>query len=742
MQKYIKSSFLLLSFLLLVSTPLTTSAACLNLTKNLSLGSKGSNVSALQDFLYPKYFTEYNPVGRGTFGKFTQAAVNKFQAEYNIRGAGIVGPVTRAKIKQLSCGGVTTSVNSNQYSYGNSNSNSSLAYCTQGPKICPDGVTLVIGRGASCIYDSCPTVAPKCPTVRYDCPNGGTIGYVGTACFLQTCPTATNNTTDTKTCANGTTVGTYETCKKTCSNGVMISESESCSIFGVITNPITNPTQTCARDAQYCSSNNSYVTRDPVNGCAFSACPATVIPDTIAVCPSGLPRTGDGCLIRCSDGTTALESRGCATSTSSGAPSVPTNVSITAGNGTITATFGTPTNSGGSPITLYMLSCGSTGFGGYSSPLVLTGMNNGTTYSCYVFAINSSGNGARSTTVNVTPNIITNPSSVCSQDTYMCGTVYLNRTLPSCSFVACPTTPNASNSSTTLMTTSGQQTGNGYICARSICTCKDGSLVGFNQRLNCDERPIMNTGAPSKSNTISETATDGTIIPKPDSYRRGDLPTSVVPYSTREIPAHAGENGGGLSVQAYAVDPTPCVGNSIPTITKLWTHNFPFENMGSNRFYMFGIKANEAISYKFVVPMEDSYGSVNTNDGNGYAGTPTSGFVSISKQPCDFNIAKVWNNIDEGPNAPKKVPNSCYQYNVGPGTPISWYNFYGEVKRVNPTGLDNSYSMCPLEKGGTYYYNYRATSLRSATVAEDGCQPNGGDKCGGLMQFSGWKGVR
>lgn len=78
------------------------SAGCSQITGNLYLGTSGSEVSCLQQFLknqgadiYPEGFVT------GNFGSMTNAAVIKFQAKYGISQTGFVGPLTRTKINQI-----------------------------------------------------------------------------------------------------------------------------------------------------------------------------------------------------------------------------------------------------------------------------------------------------------------------------------------------------------------------------------------------------------------------------------------------------------------------------------------------------------------------------------------------------------------------------------------------------------------------------------------------------------------
>lgn len=88
-------------------------------------------------------------------------------------------------------------------------------------------------------------------------------------------------------------------------------------------------------------------------------------------------------------------------------PSAPTSVAITAGDGTAALTFAAPSFDGGAAVTSYTLTC--TGGGatriatGTGSPVQLTGLVDGTAYSCSARASNSAGTGAATVAVSVTP---------------------------------------------------------------------------------------------------------------------------------------------------------------------------------------------------------------------------------------------------------------------------------------------------------------------------------------------------
>jgi hypothetical protein len=73
----------------------------LALTRALAFGSKGKDVSELQEFL--KTYTDIYPEGlvTGYYGRSTENAVKRLQEKHGLEKAGVVGPKTRAKLKTL-----------------------------------------------------------------------------------------------------------------------------------------------------------------------------------------------------------------------------------------------------------------------------------------------------------------------------------------------------------------------------------------------------------------------------------------------------------------------------------------------------------------------------------------------------------------------------------------------------------------------------------------------------------------
>jgi hypothetical protein len=92
-------------------------------------------------------------------------------------------------------------------------------------------------------------------------------------------------------------------------------------------------------------------------------------------------------------------------------PDAPTIGTATAGNTTASVAFTAPMNTGGSAITGYTATCGAQSNTGMTSPIVVSGLTNGTPVTCTVVATNAVGNSVASAASNsvtpVAPQVIT-----------------------------------------------------------------------------------------------------------------------------------------------------------------------------------------------------------------------------------------------------------------------------------------------------------------------------------------------
>lgn len=137
------------------------------------------------------------------------------------------------------------------------------------------------------------------------------------------------------------------------------------------------------------------------------------------------------------------------------APDAPGQPSVVAGDAQIVVTFAVPTNDGGSPITGYSATCTSSDGGvpgtntAAASPITVTGLTNGKTYSCSVRATNLTGTGPASSSTNV---IVGTPAAP-----------RILRVLPLAVGLALPISPPASN-------------GSPITSYRARCTSTDGGV--------------------------------------------------------------------------------------------------------------------------------------------------------------------------------------------------------------------------------------------------------------------------
>ena len=101
-----------------------------------------------------------------------------------------------------------------------------------------------------------------------------------------------------------------------------------------------------------------------------------------------------------SDGATAASA--VSTVVYTAAPGAPAGVSAAAGDGSATVTFGAPASDGGTPITLYTVTASPGGATATSdhSPVTVTGLANGTSYTFTVTAANAAGTGPASAPSN------------------------------------------------------------------------------------------------------------------------------------------------------------------------------------------------------------------------------------------------------------------------------------------------------------------------------------------------------
>ncbi len=128
----ISAGFLAL-FLVLSVTPQKAQAA---ITSQLDLGSRGNDVTELQQFLATNSSIYPEGIVSGYFGPLTQAAVTQFQVAYDIPQAGRVGPMTQSKMNSIMSSGFGLDTNaptmSNAWMQAN-RTNATISWSTSEP---------------------------------------------------------------------------------------------------------------------------------------------------------------------------------------------------------------------------------------------------------------------------------------------------------------------------------------------------------------------------------------------------------------------------------------------------------------------------------------------------------------------------------------------------------------------------------------------------------------------------------
>lgn len=98
-------------------------------------------------------------------------------------------------------------------------------------------------------------------------------------------------------------------------------------------------------------------------------------------------------------------------------PSAPTITSLVAGNQTITINFTAPGSDGGSAITDYKYSLNSGSYissGTTTSPITVTSLTNGTSYTITIVATNSNGDSSASNSLSETPYTVPSTPTITS----------------------------------------------------------------------------------------------------------------------------------------------------------------------------------------------------------------------------------------------------------------------------------------------------------------------------------------
>lgn len=231
--------------------------------------------------------------------------------------------------------------------------------------------------------------------------------------------------------------------------------------------------------------------------------------------------------------------------TAPAAPGAPTIGAASGGNAAAFVSFTPPTSNGGAPITGYVVTStpGNIVGSGTSSPVTVTGLTNGQTYTFKVQAVNSAGSGASSVASNsVTP---ANTPTVPSPPTI--GAATGGNASASVAFTPSASTGGSPITGYTVTSSPGGITGTGTISPISVPGLVNGTVYTFTVRAT---NALGNSSPSSASNSVTPAAppvapgapTIGTATP-------GDGSVSVA--------FTAPASSGGAAITQYTATSTP-----------------------------------------------------------------------------------------------------------------------------------------------------------------------------------------
>jgi hypothetical protein len=253
-----------------------------------------------------------------------------------------------------------------------------------------------------------------------------------------------------------------------------------------------------------------------------------------------------------------------------GVPGAPTGVTGTLGNQQVSVAFTAPTNNGGLNITSYTVtsSPGSFTATGSSSPLVVTGLTNGTAYTFTVKATNAAGTGPNSSSsASVTPYAIPGaPTSVSASAGNASAVVY---------FTA-PASDGGGVTSYTVTASTGQSA-TGIASGITVTGLANGTAVTFTVN-------ATNPAGTGPNSTASASVTPSTV---PGAPTIGTATATGATTATIAFTAPA--SNGGAAISSYTATSSP--GNITGTLSGAGSGIITVSGLTAGTTYTFTVKA-------------------------------------------------------------------------------------------------------------------------------------------------------
>ena len=294
-------------------------------------------------------------------------------------------------------------------------------------------------------------------------------------------------------------------------------------------------------------------------------------------------------------------------------PNAPTSISAVAGNTQATVSFTPPTNNGGSAIIGYTVTSnpGNITKTGTSSPLIVTGLTNGTSYTFTVVATNAIGNSVPSTaSTAVTPATVPNvPTSV---------SAVAGNTQATVSFTAPTNNGGSAITGYTVISNPGNISQIGTASPLTVAGLTNGTSYTFT---------VVATNAIgiSATSAASSVVTPATVPNVPTSV------SAVAGNTQATVSFTAPTNNGGSAITGYTVTSNPGnisqIGTASPLTVAGLTNgtSYNFTVVATNAI---GNSASSSASYAVIPtapvnnPVNVALGKNVTVSGTTYSGSP------------------------------------------------------------------------------------------------------------------------
>ena len=345
-------------------------------------------------------------------------------------------------------------------------------------------------------------------------------------------------------------------------------------------------------------------------------------------------------------------------------PGAPAGVAASAGNGQATITFNAPASDGGSPIVSYWVtsSPGNIIGSGSSSPIIVTGLANGTAYTFVVSATNSYGTGPNSSSSNSVTPIATSPQTITFNN-------------PGAQNFG--TTPNLTAVATSNLTPTFSSSTTG------VCTITSGGLLSFVTAGTCTINANQAGNASFQAApTVTRSFTVNPVVPAAPT-----IGTATAGNTTATVTFTAPATTGGSAVTGYTVT------SSLGGITGTGSTS-PITLTG----------LTNGVAYTFTVTATNGAG---TSPASAASNQVTPGAASITLSPSDESL----------PAATSGSPYSVSLSATGGTAPYTYAVTYG--------GLPDGLNLNPLTGeitgtlvgSGTLFFEVTATDQNSATAS-------------------------